>query len=764
MKPPPPQDNIPSKPSWANLAGKSGSESKPKPSLPDLSKLTSKPALDGETIPVAWTPKLVDRAPNPVEVAPKLVEVAPKLVEVAPKPVEVAPNPVGSAPKPLEAAPKSYNAVTKPVEATPEPAAVESEKAEADPVPSILSTKPTLENASTDASEPSPTNEPSKPTEERIDKSDICSSLPSKKLIPLNPAAPPFKFEPVKVYEKPELSTTLNPAAPPFTFKPTREKEFLEPSVAESPVVNKVSECNGNLDTLDANENVEGSKLVSTPTPISSPPVDAPAVETPYKPSVTDASKTTPVSTPADENVPLTSPVSSKPVDPETRHYGRDALLQLQQHPLSLVKPERLPALDIVLDTPLRSSSSAPQLGDAPQFHQFARTLPTKRDSVRKPSKIISISREPVKLHKSENAWMCRELSLKAVTKDAKSDENFRLILLERCRKEFLADYISEEQRKKYEDDLTNASSEDDKKKINIDFETLELKMRRRSLGNIRFISELYNLKMLPGKIMHQIIQKLLEAVDEESLESLCRLFTTSGSNIAQEIAQIPLEKRHLYDFDEYFNKIETIVGNKKISSRVRFLLQDVVDLRKNNWVSRRVDSGPKTIQQVRKEAKLEELRIQLADQNLCSPVARRSEDRNRRRTEIRPPRAQVDEGWSNVPVKAQRASDVMDPERLRNIKKVVTSSIKLGPDSGGRGFSSWAGGSSGLQTPVVQSANRYQMLEDSESMPPPQVQYSGRASEPIRTSYERSLSRGRSQYGKPSSQVSSRTNSVDRR
>jgi len=93
----------------------------------------------------------------------------------------------------------------------------------------------------------------------------------------------------------------------------------------------------------------------------------------------------------------------------ETRHYNRDVLLQLQKHPLSLQKPDKLPELEIVLDSPMRSSSSAPLLGETPSqyVHTFSRGgMPTKRDSRRKEvKKIISLSREPVKLHKADNAW-----------------------------------------------------------------------------------------------------------------------------------------------------------------------------------------------------------------------------------------------------------------------------------------------------------------------------------------------------------------------
>ena len=45
------------------------------------------------------------------------------------------------------------------------------------------------------------------------------------------------------------------------------------------------------------------------------------------------------------------------------------------------------------------------------------------------------------------------------------------------------------------------------------------------------------------------------------------------------------------------------IIDAKKTSSRVRFMLQEVQDLRKMNWVPRREDNNPKTIDQIHKEA-----------------------------------------------------------------------------------------------------------------------------------------------------------------
>ena len=46
---------------------------------------------------------------------------------------------------------------------------------------------------------------------------------------------------------------------------------------------------------------------------------------------------------------------------------------------------------------------------------------------------------------------------------------------------------------------------------------------KRRNLGNIRFIGELYKLQMVTARIMHECVKKLLMTSNEESLECLCR-------------------------------------------------------------------------------------------------------------------------------------------------------------------------------------------------------------------------------------------------
>ncbi len=64
-------------------------------------------------------------------------------------------------------------------------------------------------------------------------------------------------------------------------------------------------------------------------------------------------------------------------------------------------------------------------------------------------------------------------------------------------------------------------------------------KARRRSIGNIKFIGELFKLRMLTEAIMHDCMLKLLKNHDEESLECLCRLLTTIGKDLDFEKAKV---------------------------------------------------------------------------------------------------------------------------------------------------------------------------------------------------------------------------------
>ena len=68
------------------------------------------------------------------------------------------------------------------------------------------------------------------------------------------------------------------------------------------------------------------------------------------------------------------------------------------------------------------------------------------------------------------------------------------------------------------------------KKQLEDDLEACEVKNRKRSLGNICFVGELFNVKMLSETIMHECVARLLRSSsDEESLECFAGLITVIG-------------------------------------------------------------------------------------------------------------------------------------------------------------------------------------------------------------------------------------------
>lgn len=122
---------------------------------------------------------------------------------------------------------------------------------------------------------------------------------------------------------------------------------------------------------------------------------------------------------------------------------------------------------------------------------------------------------------------------------------------------------------------------------------------------------------MLTVNIMIRCLNNLLDNKDEEGLECLCKLLTTIGKE---------LETKSV-DLTAIFGTMKSIADKKdgKISSRIRFMLQDVIDLRQSKWISRRQDLNPKTIDQIQKEAEREQLNIQMMN---SVPVTPRKDDR----------------------------------------------------------------------------------------------------------------------------------------
>ncbi|XP_058825642.1 eukaryotic translation initiation factor 4 gamma 3-like isoform X2 [Topomyia yanbarensis] len=204
---------------------------------------------------------------------------------------------------------------------------------------------------------------------------------------------------------------------------------------------------------------------------------------------------------------------------------------------------------------------------------------------------------------------MCKEIGsiIKISTGDNQQAADFKRKLITQCQKEFEKHHTDKEQNaneieetKKKANEETTEEAED----LQFELEEKDIKIRRRALGTIRFIGELFKHKLLTHKIMYSCINILLseDMLDEETLECLCKLLTTIGGRMEQECDPNGLQ----YCFD----RLQEIADKKstlQVCSRIRFMILDIMDLRKNNWQPRRAAAAPKTMEQIQKEVESEE-------------------------------------------------------------------------------------------------------------------------------------------------------------
>ncbi|KAL1650397.1 hypothetical protein SLS58_001214 [Diplodia intermedia] len=122
---------------------------------------------------------------------------------------------------------------------------------------------------------------------------------------------------------------------------------------------------------------------------------------------------------------------------------------------------------------------------------------------------------------------------------------------------------------------------------------------KRKGLGLIQFIGELYKLGMLTVRIMHECVMRLLnfEGVpDESNIESLVKLLRTVGATMETSEAGAQMIRA-------YFERIEKVKDLPALPSRMHFMLLDLVELRRKGWKSKDDAKGPKTLQEIHEEA-----------------------------------------------------------------------------------------------------------------------------------------------------------------
>ncbi|WFD00206.1 hypothetical protein MYAM1_002954 [Malassezia yamatoensis] len=173
-----------------------------------------------------------------------------------------------------------------------------------------------------------------------------------------------------------------------------------------------------------------------------------------------------------------------------------------------------------------------------------------------------------------------------------------------------------------------------------------EQKAKRRGLGLVQFVGELFKLQMLQPRIMHTCIVRLLRTTtepEEDEIESVCRLLSTVGGMLD---ASGGNNKSRM---DVYFKRIDDILQSPNISSRMRFMLLDVVDMRNDHWRPRHDSSAPKTIAEIHADAAKKQQQKEAEKFGRHDSLSRGGSRRGQTREPYTQQGAVGADGWSTV-------------------------------------------------------------------------------------------------------------------
>uniref|UniRef100_U5EPX1 Eukaryotic translation initiation factor 4 gamma 2 n=1 Tax=Corethrella appendiculata TaxID=1370023 RepID=U5EPX1_9DIPT len=184
-------------------------------------------------------------------------------------------------------------------------------------------------------------------------------------------------------------------------------------------------------------------------------------------------------------------------------------------------------------------------------------------------------------------AQLCKRIKEELDSLDNENKANaFTSAIVNVCRDKFV-------NRVQYTEQIINSESV-----ITDDVEEKKNVAKQRILGNIKFTGELYKLDMLPEVHLHNLLQEIIKKKYKtnesscEDMEYLAQLIKTCGKNMDTELGKQLM--------DQYFDRMEQLSQSNMYPPRIRFLLRDVIELRKNNWKPRQVArvEGPAPIQE----------------------------------------------------------------------------------------------------------------------------------------------------------------------
>uniref|UniRef100_A0A8D8VKD1 Eukaryotic translation initiation factor 4 gamma 1 n=1 Tax=Cacopsylla melanoneura TaxID=428564 RepID=A0A8D8VKD1_9HEMI len=273
----------------------------------------------------------------------------------------------------------------------------------------------------------------------------------------------------------------------------------------------------------------------------------------------------------------------------------------------------------------------------------------------------------------------------------AKQRFDIRGLLLKKFQAEFAEIVKTDKEARLKSEALKQIADAKEREEARQQYEDEERLNRKKSVGMMTFIGELFKLRMLHPKVLHSCFEQLLQKPrDVENLECLTKLIMSTGKSVEElNRANGPYSKTSKDKWNEVIPQVRKLVdpGNKNpLPSRIRFMILDVLDLKDRGWIPRMAENKPKTMAQIEKDIEQDAIRknMQLRD------------DDNRMMGGMNKPtpgkRPQPASSNPQTPVSTASQKITVDVSKFHHIKQEDLE-LSLRPSFGSGGFGSFGGG-----------------------------------------------------------------------
>ncbi|XP_025423167.1 uncharacterized protein LOC112692650 [Sipha flava] len=178
-------------------------------------------------------------------------------------------------------------------------------------------------------------------------------------------------------------------------------------------------------------------------------------------------------------------------------------------------------------------------------------------------------------------AYICTGMHTKEVKlNDKKSKISFNKLLTKCCQERLNQMRVHEQTLAKERQAIDDCQDQDVKDQLKFKYDQDELAYRKKSIGNCRYMCELYKVGILTNRTLKTSINYLLKSPNEENLECACNILKHVGKTIS-----------HRATFNK-LNEYMSAIYKTKIPTRIRFMIQDIIELKNNDWVP--INARPK--------------------------------------------------------------------------------------------------------------------------------------------------------------------------